>query len=185
MERPRLLNRGSKRLLTATFALFCVVVGAGAVVYGSVPHAYATGDTLQAADLNVNFAALDQRLAALEAIKPSVKVVMDVVNGPLPAAGKTATFTTVGGIVTLLVSGSGFAANVQTAMELDVSVDGQPIGWLRQFTSEANTHRAFPTRIITVPTLAAGSHTVTIAPTANTSTDGNDWFSATAFEMGR
>jgi hypothetical protein len=44
-----------------------VVVGAGALVYGSVPHTFATGDTLQAADLNSNFTALDQRTTALEA----------------------------------------------------------------------------------------------------------------------
>ncbi len=43
-----------------------VVTGAGAIVYASVPHTFANGDTLQAADLNGNFAALDQRITALE-----------------------------------------------------------------------------------------------------------------------
>jgi microcystin-dependent protein len=42
-------------------------VGAGALVAASVPHTFATGDTLTAADLNGNFTAVDQRLAALEA----------------------------------------------------------------------------------------------------------------------
>jgi hypothetical protein len=44
-----------------------VLTGAGAIVYASVPHAFTTGDTLQAADLNGNFTALDQRITALEA----------------------------------------------------------------------------------------------------------------------
>jgi hypothetical protein len=44
-----------------------VLTGAGAIVYASVPHTFATGDTLQAADLNGNFTALDTRIAALEA----------------------------------------------------------------------------------------------------------------------
>ena len=44
-----------------------VLIGAGAIVYASVPHTFATGDTLQAADLNGNFSALDTRISALEA----------------------------------------------------------------------------------------------------------------------
>jgi hypothetical protein len=43
-----------------------VITGAGAVVFASVPHTFTTGDTLKADDLNGNFAALDQRIAALE-----------------------------------------------------------------------------------------------------------------------
>lgn len=48
-------------------ATLVAVVGAGALVAASVPHTFATGDTLTAADLNGNFSGVDQRLAALEA----------------------------------------------------------------------------------------------------------------------
>jgi microcystin-dependent protein len=48
-------------------ATLVAVVGAGALVAASVPHTFATGDTLTANDLNGNFSGLDQRLAALEA----------------------------------------------------------------------------------------------------------------------
>jgi hypothetical protein len=44
-----------------------ILTGAGALVYASVPHTFNTGDTLQAADLNGNFSALDTRISALEA----------------------------------------------------------------------------------------------------------------------
>jgi hypothetical protein len=43
-----------------------ILTGAGALVYASVPHTFNTGDTLQAADLNGNFSALDTRVSALE-----------------------------------------------------------------------------------------------------------------------
>jgi microcystin-dependent protein len=43
------------------------VVGAGAVVFASVPHSFTDGETLTAANLNGNFTAMDQRLTALEA----------------------------------------------------------------------------------------------------------------------
>jgi hypothetical protein len=47
-----------------------VIVGAGALVGAAVPHTFNNGDTLAAADLNTNFSAIDQRLAALEARDP-------------------------------------------------------------------------------------------------------------------
>ncbi len=60
---PRSKNR---KYAWAALAL-AAVVGVGALVRAAVPHTFATGDTLAAADLNGNFTALDQRLAALEA----------------------------------------------------------------------------------------------------------------------
>ena len=52
-----------------------VIAGAGAVAFASVPHSFGAGDTLRAADLNENFAALETRLAALEAKEVSVQTV--------------------------------------------------------------------------------------------------------------
>ena len=60
---PRSKNR---KYVWAALAL-AAVVGVGALVRAAVPHTFATGDTLAAADLNGNFTALDQRLAVLEA----------------------------------------------------------------------------------------------------------------------
>jgi hypothetical protein len=55
-----------KRMHLGVGIAVVVLLGAGALVYASVPHAFNTGDTLQAADLNGNFSALDQRITALE-----------------------------------------------------------------------------------------------------------------------
>jgi microcystin-dependent protein len=61
------------------------VVCAGALVFASVPHAFKTGDTLAADDLNGNFAAIDQRVAALEALVPAGSII--AYGGPAKATG--------------------------------------------------------------------------------------------------
>lgn len=60
-------NRSKNRKYVWAALSLGAVVGIGALVGAAVPHSFATGDTLAAADLNGNFTALDQRLAALEA----------------------------------------------------------------------------------------------------------------------
>jgi microcystin-dependent protein len=67
-------GRGIKVVLWGALAAG-VVVGAGAVVSASVPHSFNSGDTLKAADLNANFTALDQRLAAVEALLPAGTII--------------------------------------------------------------------------------------------------------------
>jgi microcystin-dependent protein len=62
-----------------------VVVGVGALVYASVPHTFTNGETLTADNLNGNFAALDQRLAAVEAALPAGTIV--AFGGPATATG--------------------------------------------------------------------------------------------------
>lgn len=188
MERSRLARLGARRFIPWTIAAITLIVGAGALVYGSVPHTFNTGDTLQAADLNGNFTAFEQRLTALESAKSTVTAVMDNVAGPLTTP-KTAPFTSAGGPVTLVVSGSAYATAAQSILDLAVTLDGQPVGDLKVFTGEANTHRALPTRAFAVPTLAAGSHTVGISIGPDTvtgghdATDGNDLYSVTAIEL--
>jgi microcystin-dependent protein len=66
MEERENKKSRSRRIAWAGLAM-AVVLGVGAIVYGSVPHTFATGETLTADNLNGNFSALDQRLAALEA----------------------------------------------------------------------------------------------------------------------
>src|SRR5689334_1671896 len=62
-----------------------LVLGAAALGRASVPHAFATGDTLNAADLNGNFTALDTRLTTLEAKEPFAGTYPAVKGGGLPA----------------------------------------------------------------------------------------------------
>jgi hypothetical protein len=56
-------------LLRAAIAA-AIVVGGYAVARANVPHTFVDGETLRADDLNAGFAALDQRIAALEASEP-------------------------------------------------------------------------------------------------------------------
>src|SRR5579871_585384 len=64
-----------KRVVLVGALALAVGVTAGAVVLASVPHSFTSGETLTAANLNGNFTALDQRIAALEAGLPSGMVV--------------------------------------------------------------------------------------------------------------
>jgi len=64
-----------KRAYIGAGLALAVVVTTGAVVLASVPHTFNTGETLTAANLNNNFSALDQRIAALESLLPSGTVV--------------------------------------------------------------------------------------------------------------
>jgi microcystin-dependent protein len=64
-----------KRVVLVGGLALAVVLTAGAVVVASVPHSFTTGETLTAANLNSNFAALDQRIAALEAGLPAGAIV--------------------------------------------------------------------------------------------------------------
>ena len=67
-------TRRKRAYIGAGLALAAVVT-TGAVVLASVPHSFSAGETLTAANLNSNFAALDQRIAALESALPSGTVV--------------------------------------------------------------------------------------------------------------
>ena len=189
MERSRLARYRTRRLIPWAAVAITFLVGAGAVVYGSVPHTFNSGDTLQAADLNSNFAALDQRITALESAKSSVKIVMDNVPGPLPASpGLTATFTSAGGAITVIASGSAFQQASEGVLSIFVELDGLSIiGTLKGYANEPNSHKSLSTRAFYVPSLAAGTHTIGFVADANTSTISNsaDYYSATVIELGR
>jgi hypothetical protein len=52
---------------TLRIGILAAVVIVSAVAFAGVPHTFVSGETLQAADLNANFSALDTRITALEA----------------------------------------------------------------------------------------------------------------------
>ena len=65
---------GQRRYLIGSLVIIAVA-GAAALVFASVPHAFTTGETLTATNLNGNFGALDQRLTALESLLPAGTIV--------------------------------------------------------------------------------------------------------------
>jgi microcystin-dependent protein len=62
-----------------------LVIGGGAIVFASVPHSFTNGETLTADNLNGNFSALENRLAAVEAMIPPGTVI--AYGGPSAASG--------------------------------------------------------------------------------------------------
>jgi microcystin-dependent protein len=88
-DRDRIQRTSGKRPYVVGAVVGALVVGAGALVYASVPHTFATGETLTADNLNGNFSALDQRLAAVEAVL--------LPSGTIIAYGGPASATTDGG----------------------------------------------------------------------------------------
>jgi hypothetical protein len=168
-------------ILTALLTLPLIAIAA-------VPNTFTAGTTIASAQVNANFAALDARITALEAAsaKSSATVAMNNVQGPIStmaAPVKTAMYTATGANPLLLVvSGSAFSGTTNT-LSVTIQFDGAMVGQLTVYTNELSSHKAFPTRAITIPTPAAGAHTIGLLTTATTSTDVNDYFSVTVVEL--
>jgi len=83
MEENRRVTARKRAYLWAGVTL-ATIVGAGALVFASVPHTFTNGETLTADNLNGNFSALDQRLTTLEALLPPGTII--AFGGPAGAA---------------------------------------------------------------------------------------------------
>jgi hypothetical protein len=101
-------------------------------------------------------------------------------SGPLPFTSST--FTTSGGTLLVFASGTGFST-VGGTIGMSVRVDGVEQGQAKSFTNELSSHKAFSALALVVGGIAAGSHTVTLAPLPGTATDGNDVFNVTILEL--
>ncbi len=79
--------------------------------------------------------------------------------GPLPREG---TFTSKGGTVLILASGSGYRANAQGPgwIGMSVKVDGNAVGQPTAYANEKDSHRAFVDDYIVLGDLPAGQHTI-------------------------
>ena len=166
-------------ILTALISAPLVAVAAG------VPNVFAPNTTISSAQMNANFANLADRVTALEsARKTKVTVVMDNSAGPLGTTGKTGSFTSTGGPLLVIVSGTGYASE-NDALLIAVQLDGKSLGTLKGYTNEGSSHKALPTRAFSVPAAAAGTHTVGIlAGATNLVTNSGDYFSVTVVEFG-
>jgi hypothetical protein len=85
------LSARAKRIAAAVVVPL-LVLGGGAVAYANVPITWTDGDTLTAADLNLNFngldtdiAALDQRVVTVEQAAPSVASAISALQAPVSA----------------------------------------------------------------------------------------------------
>ena len=100
-------------------------------------------------------------------------------QGPLPLS---APFSSGGGTLVIIFSGSGYSAAAGN-IGLVVQIDGSSVATTRSFTNEVNSHKAFTTQILVQKGVAAGAHTLAISALVNTTTDANDWFNATVLEL--
>ena len=158
------------------------------VAIAAVPNIFQPNTVISSNAVNPNFSALDARITALEAAtaKTSATMVMSNVQGPLSTTAAPVrlrcTRRAASNPLLLVVSGSAWNAS-GGSMDVTVQFDGAIVGHLSGTTNEASSHKTLPMRAITIPTPAAGAHTIGLLTTTPTITDGSDYFSITVVEL--
>jgi len=171
-----------KRFGNVKIWVITLLLSVPVLVVAAVPNVFTSGTVISSAAVNANFAALDTRIAALEAAvqkRTSAQVVMNNVPGPLT---KSVAFPSTGGTLLLVVSGSAFA-DAPGPMVVTVQLDAVTLGDLRTYTNEPSSHKAFPTKVFRVANSPAGNHTLVLTANTVTTTDGFDVFNATVIEL--
>ena len=106
------------------------------------------------------------------------QVITQVVGLPGPTG-----FTTSGGTVLFMMSGSGWTSSAGTTIGVSVFIDGNPIGTLQCFSNPINTHLAFIPTYVVLSNLSAGSHTISFTKFTDTNVDSADQFNVTTLEI--
>jgi hypothetical protein len=173
--------------------LMTLALSLPAVALASVPNIFNPGDLLSSSKVNADFAALDQRLSAVESkLTPStmssvltgVTVVLPNHGGPLPLT--TTTFSSTGRGLLVIVTGTSFVQTGTGNLDVQVQFDGAPLGDLNVYANVAGLHEALPTMVFPVPSPTPGAHTITLVNGSNATTnDINDVFSVTIVQLGQ
>src|SRR5262245_8671083 len=102
--------------------IITVLLTAPIVVLAAVPNVFQSGTVISSANVNANFAALDTRIAALEAAiaRSGAQVPWNNEPGPLP---KSVAFTTGGGPLLLIISGSAYRGATDGTISATVQLD--------------------------------------------------------------
>ena len=89
----------------------------------------------------------------------------------------------------IIASGSGWT-RTPGKIGMSIAVDGTIKGYANSYSNETYSHKAFTTNPLVVSGIAAGKHTITLAPLfgglapfGGTVTDVNDFFSVTVLEF--
>ena len=166
-------------ILTVMLTVPAIAAAAG------VPSMFTPGTVISSSAMNQNFKNVTDRLDAIEASlqkTTTVTAVMDNVPGPL-GTGKNATFSSGGGTLHIIVSGSAYVSAFGSTMGVTVQLDGRVLGDMRLFANEASSHKAFPTRVFVPSGVGSGNHVITLtASNGVTVTDFNDPYSVTVVE---
>ena len=90
-------------------------------------------------------------------------------------------FTTNGGRILVMVSGSGYETTVGQAC-IDIAVNSGNFATVCHYFNQTSEHLALPTRMFTA-SLAAGSHTIELRAVSGLSSDINDRYQITVLEL--
>lgn len=105
-------------------------------------------------------------------------------QGPLPVSG---TFTSNGGTLVIIASGSAYASAPVSWIGMNIDIDGVTRGYSSMVANEAGTHKALVSNSLVVTGIAAGTHTLQLSKCVNagfnTVTDAADIFFATVLEL--
>jgi hypothetical protein len=102
-------------------------------------------------------------------------------NSNVPGINNSAFTTVPGSKVTVMFSGSGYRGS-SGLIGVDLYIDGVNRGFARSYTNETSSHKAFCSNALVVTGLAAGTHTMQLILESGTTSDVNDFFSATVIE---
>lgn len=133
---------------------------------------------------NANAPVEHLRITSGGLLKSPMWNVTQVINnrqGGLPLT--SGTFTTGGGTLVVIASGSGFSTAGGSNIGMSVQIDSATIGYVRAFTNEASSHKVFSANALVRKGIDAGSHTITLSAFSGTNTDQNDWFNVTVLEL--
>lgn len=92
----------------------------------------------------------------------------------------SASFTTKGGSLLVSISASAFA-DATGMLGIDIKIDGNTVGTVEQYGAISD-HKML-SRLLLVPNIAAGNHTLGASLRVNTSADSNDRISAVVVEL--
>ncbi|MDP9480464.1 MAG: hypothetical protein M3R38_33185 [Actinomycetota bacterium] len=114
-----------------------------------------------------------------------------VINGALGPLPKQANFTSNGGPLLILASGSAWrpcsvsVPSGQPALtQMAIILDGQTKGFATIYTNECDVHHAFPATPLLVTGVGAGTHTLKLdVGSSFTQADSNDRFDAVVIEL--
>jgi hypothetical protein len=106
---------------------------------------------------------------------PDVDVLLSNKVGPLPIS--VSFQNTDEDPLILYIGGSAWSPVPNTILGIHVLMDGKVIDTVNVYANEAQSHKTLVGKMITVPGLSLGKHTITLQPAAGTVTDGNDVFS--------